>query len=412
MASSTAPFNGSLAFDELRRILLIRLSSLGDILLMTPLLNLLHAACPQAQIDVLIKAEYRDLLRVHPGITRLLTFDSRQPLLRTLRGLRVDRYDLALDLHCTPRSQVLLRGLRARRKLTYNKRVVRRALLVRLGWNTLQRMTPVPELYTAPLQRLGLTGRLGAPTMHLDPESMETMQTHIARSLPDAPDLPLLAVAPGARWPTKRWPVERFAAAAQELAREKQAVVVILGGPDEAQLAHELCGKLDVPVINGAGTLPLMGQRRLVEPLPVVNQQRLRPHAHGNRAASSRGGHLRTHRAGVRILPVSGPRRGRQRALALPPVQHQGLAALSAGASRLHAGHLQCPRAGCCQRPCGIATAYDQTTFRHRTPISPRRRRSALPSVSPGFTLRRRLRLLQRRRAPLRPVQPFAASGP
>ena len=264
MASSTAPFNGSLAFDELRRILLIRLSSLGDILLMTPLLNLLRTTCPQAQIDVLIKAEYRDLLRVHPGITRLLTFDSRQPLLRTLRGLRVDRYDLALDLHCTPRSQVLLRGLRARRKLTYNKQVLRRALLVRLGWNTLQRMTPVPEFYTAPLRRLGLTGRLGAPTMHLDPESMEAMQVRIARSLPDAPDQPLLAVAPGARWPTKRWPVERFAAAAQELAREKQAVVVILGGPDEAQLAHELCGKLDVPVINGAGTLPLMDSAALL----------------------------------------------------------------------------------------------------------------------------------------------------
>ena len=107
----------------MRRILLIRLSSLGDILLVTPLLNLLRTACPQARIDVLIKAEYRDLLRAHPGITRLLTFDSRQPLLRTLRSLRADHYDLALDLHCTPRSQLLLRGLRARRKLTYNKRV-------------------------------------------------------------------------------------------------------------------------------------------------------------------------------------------------------------------------------------------------------------------------------------------------
>ena len=264
MSSIAIPGNGAIVFGELRRILLIRLSSLGDILLMTPSLNLLRTACPQAQIDVLIKAEYRDLLRAHPGINRLLAFDSRQPLLRTLRGLRADRYDLALDLHCTPRSQVLLRGLRAHRKLTYNKQVLRRALLVRLGWNTLRRMTPVPELYTAPLRHLGLTGCLGPPTMHLDPESMEAMQAHIARSLPDAPDQPLLAVAPGARWPTKRWPVARFAAVAQELAREKQAAVVVLGGPDEARLAHELCGKLDVPVINGAGTLPLMDSASLL----------------------------------------------------------------------------------------------------------------------------------------------------
>ena len=111
MSSTNVPRNGIIAFDELRSILLIRLSSLGDILLMTPLLNLLRTACPQAQIDVLVKAEYRDLLRFHPGITRLLAFDSRQPLLHTLRSLRADRYDLALDLHCTPRSQLLLRSL-------------------------------------------------------------------------------------------------------------------------------------------------------------------------------------------------------------------------------------------------------------------------------------------------------------
>ena len=264
MASITALRNGAVAFDELRRILVIRLSSLGDILLMTPLLNLLRAACPQAQIDVLVKAEYRDLLRAHPAIARLLTYDSRQSLLQMVGSLRAGRYDLALDLHCTPRSQLILRGLRAHRKLTYNKRVLRRALLVRLGWNTLRRMTPVPELYAAPLRRLGLTGRLGAPTMHLDPESTEAMTTHVARSLPDAPNQPLLAVAPGARWPTKCWPVERFADVAQELAREKRAAVVILGAPDEAPLARTLCDKLDVPVVKAAGTLSLMQSAALL----------------------------------------------------------------------------------------------------------------------------------------------------
>ena len=270
MSSIITPRNGVVAFGELSRILLIRLGSLGDILLMTPLLNLLRTTCPQTRIDVLVKAEYRDLLRAHPGITRLLTFDSRQPLLRTLRGLRVDRYDLALDLHCTPRSQLLLRGLRARRKLAYNKRVLRRALLVRLGWNTLRRLTPVPELYAAPLRRLGLTGQLGAPTMYLDPESTEAMQAHIACSLLGTPDQPLLAVAPGARWPTKRWPVERFAAVAQELAREKQAAVVILGGPDEAQLARTLCDNLDVPVVNGVGALSLMHSAALLSRCRVL----------------------------------------------------------------------------------------------------------------------------------------------
>ena len=75
---------------------------------------------------------------------------------------------------------------------------------------------------------------------------------------------PLLAVAPGARWPTKRWPVERFAAVAQDLAQERGAAVVVLGGPDESRLASALCDNLDVPVIHVAGTQPLMHSAALL----------------------------------------------------------------------------------------------------------------------------------------------------
>ena len=107
-------------------------------------------------------------------------------------------------------------------------------------------------------------GQLGSPTMHLDPQSTEAMEAHIARCLPHAFSRPLLAIAPGARWPTKRWPAERFAAVAQELARERGAVVVILGGPDEAHLASALCDNLEVPAINVAGSLSLMHSAALL----------------------------------------------------------------------------------------------------------------------------------------------------
>lgn len=258
MSATKVHYSRSVDLEDLRRILLIRLSSLGDVLLMTPLLKLLHRACPRAEIDVLTRFEYRDLLRSHPAITRLLTFESDQPLRHTLSALRVNTYDLALDLHCTLRSQLLLRMLRGRRKLTYNKRVLRRALLVRLGWNTLRNSTPVPELYAEPLRRLGLEGNLGPPTMHLDCDSVKAAKDYVASRLPGTFHRPLLAVAPGARWPTKRWPVERFAAVAQALARETGAAVVVLGGADESELASALRDHLDVPVINVAGILPLM----------------------------------------------------------------------------------------------------------------------------------------------------------
>ena len=130
-----------------------------------------------------------------------------------------------VDLHRTLRSRLLYRGLLAQRKLTYAKRTLRRALLVHLGWNTLRALTPVPELYMAPLRRLGITAPLPPLEMHLTAASRDAMHTYLTQELPASVGRPLLAVAPGARWSTKRWPVERFAAVAQELAQAQRAAV-------------------------------------------------------------------------------------------------------------------------------------------------------------------------------------------
>src|SRR5712691_6893544 len=128
----------------LTRILVIRLSSLGDILLTTPVLRLLREHCPAARIDFLTKATYQDVLCANPCVDRLLLLEPQQGLRETLRSLRQTHYDVVVDLHRTLRSRLLSRGLRAQRKLTYTKRTWRRALLVHLGWNTLRAMTPVP----------------------------------------------------------------------------------------------------------------------------------------------------------------------------------------------------------------------------------------------------------------------------
>ena len=90
--------------EMVQRILIIRLGSLGDILLTTPILRLLRDHCPAARIDFLLKAPYQDLLRAHPCVDRLHLFQANQSLGTTLRTLRQTRDDLVLDLHRTWRS--------------------------------------------------------------------------------------------------------------------------------------------------------------------------------------------------------------------------------------------------------------------------------------------------------------------
>ncbi len=247
------------------QMLVIRLSSLGDIVLTTPILRLLRTHYPMAQIDFMTKAAYHDLLRAHPCVDRVILFEAEHGIRQTLRTLRQTRYDLVLDLHRTLRSRLLVHGLRARRTLVYRKQTIRRALLVRLGWNTLQAMTPVPVRYAAPLRRLGITAPLPPTEIHVTPESQAAMRAYVQQRYPGRDGPALLAVAPGAGWPTKQWPVERFAAAAQQVAYEHQAAVIVLGNATERPLAEALAQHLSVPVLNSAGQLPLMHTAALLQ---------------------------------------------------------------------------------------------------------------------------------------------------
>jgi heptosyltransferase-2 len=259
------PHNHVVDFQDIEHILVIRLSSLGDILLTTPVLRVLREYCPAAQLDFLTKAAYQDVLRTNPCVDRLWLWEPQQGLREMLRRLRQTRYDIVVDLHRTLRSRLLSHGLLAKRKLAYTKRTIRRALLVHLGWNTLRAMTPVPELYMAPLRYLGMTAPLPPLEMHLTTESQEAMQAYLQQALPESRVRPLLAVAPGARWSTKRWPVERFAAVAQALARTQQAAVVVLGSAEDRQLAQELHQQLSVPVLDSTGQLSLMHTAALLQ---------------------------------------------------------------------------------------------------------------------------------------------------
>ena len=258
-------YNNGAHVQGLTRILVIRLSSLGDILLTTPVLRVLREHCPAAHIDFLIKAAYQDVLRANPCVDRLLLWEPQQGLRETLRRLRQTRYDIVVDLQRTLRSCLLYHGLLARRKLAYTKRTLRRALLVHLGWNTLRAMTPVPELYMAALRCLGITAPLPPLEMHLTAESQEAMRAYLQQEFPEGLARPLLAVAPGAHWFTKRWPVARFASVAQALAQAQQAAVVVLGSAEDSLLAQELGQRLSVPVLNSTGKLSLMHTAALLQ---------------------------------------------------------------------------------------------------------------------------------------------------
>ncbi|ETW99321.1 MAG: hypothetical protein ETSY1_15455 [Candidatus Entotheonella factor] len=254
-----------MAHSGYRHILVIRLSSLGDIILTTPVLRVLRQSYPEARIDYALKAEFQDVLRAHPCVDRLVPVDTRQPLRHTIRALRETHYDLVLDLHRTLRSVWLYHRSRARRRLAYRKYTLRRALLVHGKWNTLRHAPPVPERYALPLRRLGVTTPLPPTEIHVEAADVLAVEQFLADAGFKTMTQPFIAVAPGSRWQTKQWPVARFAAAAQAVAKRHDAAIVMLGDRHDRQLVQEFQQQVAMPIVDAVGQLSLMQTAALLQ---------------------------------------------------------------------------------------------------------------------------------------------------
>ncbi|MBI4054966.1 MAG: hypothetical protein HY402_02410 [Elusimicrobia bacterium] len=137
---------------EQPRILVIRLSSLGDIALTLPVYARLKARWPQGKISVLVKPVFVELLRGQPGVDEVLAWEGWR---RTVSEIRRRRFELLVDLHGSLRSRMLSLWSRAGRRVRYPKSILSRRGWVWFGKRGGDRRHTL-ERYLAVLPRLGV----------------------------------------------------------------------------------------------------------------------------------------------------------------------------------------------------------------------------------------------------------------
>lgn len=261
----------------LHRTLVIRLSSIGDIVLSTPLLRALRTRFPDARIDYLVREEYADLVRWNPHLSATLTFPRNggaRELLDLRRRLRASGYDLLIDIHDSIRSRILTAGFPAVR---IRKRKLARFLLIHARRNWYHRLggsPPVTERYLETVRHLGVHDDGGGPDLAVPPAAGER-----ARRLYGEAGLaemtPLVGLAPGARHATKRWPPERFAGAGGDLARSLGGAVALFGSAAERPVADAVRRTLAerhpaLPIVDAVGMLSLADTAAALDRCAVV----------------------------------------------------------------------------------------------------------------------------------------------
>lgn len=245
-----------------QRILLVRLSALGDIVHAIPAQQWLAERFPGAEIHWLTQPPYHDLLERVPGISRIWLADTAKwrtrpwtfvPAAADLaRSLRSQRFDLALDFQGLLKSAFLARLAGPRMLVGFDRPALREPAA---HWFYSRSVAPEPgERLHAIERNLWLAGHRtpqngASPRVPL--EIPERARTYVREQLRRrGVEIPPVLVNPGAGWETKLWPARNYGTLAAEIQQRLKIPVVLTWGPAEELLAQEAKTAAPIPLVT------------------------------------------------------------------------------------------------------------------------------------------------------------------
>ncbi len=233
------------------QILIVKTSSLGDILQAFPVLHYLHKKFPAVKIDWAVEASLSAIVAAHPLVNRTISLDLRgvkkswnwKQLLREIGVLREDRYDYVFDLQKNTKSGLVTALSRSSMKVGFGLKSVREWPNVLA---THRRLNILSE-QNVRLQYLGLVqtffGDSGACVSSV-PFKLEKGEDKLIADILEQPVLAgrlKIMVCPGSRWVNKQLPVETMIAFLAKVAKELDAAFVLVwGGPEERAYCEKI----------------------------------------------------------------------------------------------------------------------------------------------------------------------------
>lgn len=207
---------------------MVRLSSIGDIILTTPVLREAAGFFPGSVIDYCTKPAFASLLDGNPYVGTVYTLDAPP----------AGPYDLVIDLQNNIRSKHLSRKVDASMVVRYRKRTWKKVLLVRTRIDITGPYRSVVDRYRASLERSG---------MHRDTKGCELFPSDSDRVFAVSAlgtGTPVLAVCPGAKHATKRYPPEKFAGVLTILFEVLPLKALLLGGKEDTGVSAGIVAAL------------------------------------------------------------------------------------------------------------------------------------------------------------------------
>lgn len=269
------------------RILIVKLSAIGDVVHTLPALNAIRRHFPQAHITWLVEEAAADLVIGHPALDEVLV-SRRKTWIRGLRGkqwrhqlnamaafikaLRSRRYDLLFDFQFSLKGAVLITLARARRKIGFGRGLEHQEH----SYLALNERIPAISMEIHALARgLKMLEAVGIPcdaTEYRLPIDAEHRR-HAARLLHEgglSGTSSFAAINPMAKWESKLWDRQGFAEVADGLQKHYKIPVVFTGGPEDRPYIDEIRSRMGTDAPNLAGRTDLLTLAALLQQATVM----------------------------------------------------------------------------------------------------------------------------------------------
>lgn len=263
-----------------QEILIIRLSSIGDILHCTPVVSSLKAAWPKCRITWLVGEAAEELIKYNPYIDEIIIW-SRESFEQQLRKFAVLRtYDIwrdlqqvlapkkfyaLLDIHGLFITGVIASQVRAKRRIGMSGSREFNSLFMTEIAEPLSRH--IVDRYLGLLKPLGIN-TLDSRMMLVIPENSRRLAEKFLAAVGILLSDRFVVLVPGTTWPSKNWPAELFAKVACRL--HKDFKIVLCGGKSEIKLGREIQTKAGVVLINAIDKTSMLELAAILERAAVV----------------------------------------------------------------------------------------------------------------------------------------------
>jgi ADP-heptose:LPS heptosyltransferase len=240
------------------KVLIVRFSSIGDVVLTTPIIRALKKQIPTCEIHYITKENNREILADNPYIDQLFTI--QKSITECVDKLKAQQFDYLIDLHKNTRTLSLKKQLGVP-YLTFPKLNIEKWLLVNFKWNRMPDIHIVDRYFKA-VENLGVQNDL-LPCDFFIPEDQKIATESNFKLKAKS----YLTIAIGAQFATKRMNFELL----EKIIAPLNFPIVLVGGPTDANFAHKLIQRFpEKQLISACGNYSLSQSASIVQQAKAI----------------------------------------------------------------------------------------------------------------------------------------------